>query len=61
VNITGVSSSIHNVQLVNAQGNIIKSWTNAEGSLNISDIKPGIYWMRALTKEGHIVEKLLIE
>jgi V8-like Glu-specific endopeptidase len=50
------------VQLINADGNLIKSWTSiGESSINISDIKPGTYWIRVTGKGERRIEKIVIE
>jgi len=40
-------SKINRIQLVDASGRIVRTWNpaNAEGSLNVSDVQSGAYYM----------------
>jgi hypothetical protein len=61
VNVIAVSTEFHTVQLIDDQGNIVKSWENVQGPVSISDLKPGAYWVRILGREDSGVQKLIIE
>ncbi len=60
INITGLTQRAE-VKMYSIQGQLMKSFTQVEDLINVSDLKSGIYILQLSTNNGNLVRRIVIE
>jgi len=48
------------IELLDVKGSLVKTFTNAENRLDISEIERGIYFLEVFTNAGFVSKKLMV-